>query len=47
VRFAFPPEAMKAFREQDVYLVVDHPGEKARTRIPEEVRASLLEDLQP
>jgi len=47
VRFRFPPEAMKAFREQDVYLVVDHPGEKARTRIPEEVRASLLEDLQP
>jgi len=47
VRFAFPPEAMKAFREQEVYLVVDHPGEKARTRIPEEVRASLLEDLQP
>ena len=47
VRFAFPPGAMKAFREQDVYLVVDNPGEKARTRIPEEVRTSLLEDLQP
>ena len=47
VRFAFPPEAIKAFREQDVYLVVDHPGEMARTRIPEEVRASLLEDVQP
>ncbi len=47
VRFRFPPEAMKAFREQEVSLVVDHPGEKARTRIPEEVRASLLEDLQP
>ena len=47
VRFRFPPEAMKAFREQEVYLVVDHPGEKARTRIPEEVRASLLEDFEP
>ena len=46
VRFAFPPGAMKAFREQDVYLVVDHPGEKARTRIPDEVKASLLEDLK-
>ncbi len=45
VRFAFPPEALTAFREQDVYLVVDHPGEKARARVPDEVKASLLEDL--
>jgi len=45
VRFAFPSVAIKAFQEQDVYLVVDHPGEKARTRIPGEVKASLLEDL--
>ncbi|MBI4590378.1 MAG: DUF3501 family protein [Candidatus Rokubacteria bacterium] len=45
VRFAFPAEAIKAFREQDVYLVVDHPGEKGRTRIPDAVKASLLEDL--
>ena len=45
VRFAFPPGAMKAFREQDVYLAVDHPGEKARTRLPDEVKASLLDDL--
>ena len=46
VRFAFPPEAVKAFQDQDVYLVVDHPGEKVRTRISEEVKASLLEDLR-
>ena len=45
VRFAIPPEAIKAFTEQDVYLALDHPGERARTRIPDEVRASLLEDL--
>ena len=46
VRFAFPPEAIKAFQDQDVYLVVDHPGEKVRTRISEEAKASLLEDLR-
>ena len=46
VRFRFPPEAVKAFEEQDAYLVVDHPGEQARTRISEEVKASLLEDLR-
>ncbi len=46
VRFAFPPEAIRAFGEQDAYLVVDHPGEKARTRLPDEVKASLLEDLR-
>jgi len=45
VRFAFPPGAIEAFKEQDVYLVVDHLGEKARTRIADEVKASLLEDL--
>ncbi len=45
IRFTFPPGAMKTFREQDAYLVVDHPGERARTRILDEVKASLLEDL--
>ncbi|MFZ1060896.1 MAG: DUF3501 family protein [Candidatus Rokuibacteriota bacterium] len=45
VRFAFPPEAIKAFGEQDVYLVVEHPREKARARIADEVKAPLLEDL--
>ncbi len=28
-----------------VFLVVDHPSEKARVRLPDEVKASLLEDL--
>lgn len=45
VRFAFPPGASETFKKQDVYLVMDHPGEQARTRIPDEVKASLLEDL--
>jgi hypothetical protein len=45
VRFAFPPRAVEAFREQEAALVVDHPGMKARTRISDEVKASLLEDL--
>lgn len=45
VRFRFPAEAVRAFREQDAYLVVDHPGERARARLPAEVKASLLEDL--
>jgi len=46
VRFTFPPGAIEAFKKQDAYLVVDHPGEKARTRIPDEVKASLLDDLK-
>ena len=46
VRFEFSPEAIKAFRAEEVYLVVDHPGKKARTRIPDEVKASLIEDLE-
>lgn len=46
VRFRFPPEAVRAFAEEEVSLVVDHPGEKARTRIPGEVKAALLEDLR-
>ncbi len=46
VRFAFPPPAVKAFEEQDAYLVADHPGEQGRTRISQEVKASLLEDLR-
>ena len=46
VRFVFPPEAIKALRTEDVYLVVDHPGEKTRTRITDDVKASLVEDLE-
>jgi hypothetical protein len=45
VRFAFPAAAVHAFREAEVSLVVDHPGERARTRLSEETKAALLEDL--
>jgi len=45
VRFAFPPEAVRALRDAEVFLVVDHPGERARTRLSEATRAALLEDL--
>lgn len=45
VRFAFPPEAIPAFRDADAWLVVDQPGEKARTQLSEETKAALLEDL--
>ena len=45
VRFAFPAAAVRAFREAEVSLVVDHPGERARTRLSEETKAALLEDL--
>lgn len=46
VHFKFPPPAILALREEDAYLVVDHPGEKAQTRFPDEVKVSLLEDLE-
>lgn len=45
VRFRFIPEQVRAFRESEVFLVVDHPGEMARVRLPDEVKASLMEDL--
>jgi hypothetical protein len=46
VRFAFPPEAVGAFRSADVHLVVDHPGARARTRLSAEIKAELLTDLE-
>ncbi|MGH7366539.1 MAG: DUF3501 family protein [Candidatus Rokuibacteriota bacterium] len=45
VRFLFTPEAASAFRSSDVYLVVDHPATRARTRLSDETRAELLTDL--
>ncbi len=45
VRFAVPAAAVRAFQEAEVSLVVDHPGERARTRLSEETKAALLEDL--
>jgi hypothetical protein len=47
VRFAFPPDADRAFATAEAFLVVDHPAERARTRLSEETRAALLEDLEP
>jgi hypothetical protein len=45
VRFRFSPEAARAFREAELYLVLDHPADRARTRLSEETRAALLPDL--
>jgi hypothetical protein len=45
VRFRFSPEAARAFREAEVHLVMDHPAERARTRLSNETRAALLPDL--
>jgi len=45
VRFVFTPEAVRAFREGDVDLVVDHPATRARTRLSPETKAELLTDL--
>ena len=45
VRFAFSAEAVRAFREGDVDLVVDHPAARARARLSAETKAELLTDL--
>ena len=45
VRFALPPPAIAAFSSSEVFLVVDHPGERARTRLSEATKAALLQDL--
>jgi hypothetical protein len=46
VRFAFPPEAVRAFADSPVHLVVDHPAVRARVELPAETKAQLLEDLR-
>jgi hypothetical protein len=46
VRFAFPDAALRAFRTSPVFLVVDHPGERARTELSPETKAALLLDLE-
>jgi len=46
VRFAFPPEAVRAFAEAPVHLVVDHPAEHARVELSAETKAELLRDLR-
>jgi hypothetical protein len=45
VRFAFSPEAARAFRTAAVDLVADHPATRARARLSEETKAELLTDL--
>ena len=45
VRFAFTPEAIRAFRTSAVDLVTDHPATRARTRLSDETKAELLTDL--
>jgi hypothetical protein len=47
VRFAFSPEAVSAFRDSEVHLVVDQPATRARTRLSDETKAELLTDLAP
>lgn len=48
VRFSLPAPARRAFADVrlPVWLVVDHPKYRARTRIDGDVRASLAEDLR-
>ncbi len=46
VRFAFPPETLRGFAAAEVHLAVDHPGARARTRLSDEAKAALLEDLE-
>jgi hypothetical protein len=46
VRFAFPPEAVRAFASSPVHLVVDHPAERARVEIAAGTKAQLLQDLR-
>ena len=47
VRFAFSPEAARAFRDSEVHLVVDHPAARARARLSADAMAELLTDLTP
>jgi uncharacterized protein DUF3501 len=47
VRFGFPEPVRRAFRDAPVFLVVDHPAERARVELSAEMKAALLEDLNP
>jgi hypothetical protein len=46
VRFAFPPEAVRAFADSPVHLVVDHAAMRARVELPVETKTQLLQDLR-
>ena len=45
-RFAFPPDAVRAFASSPVHLVVDHAAVRARVELPAETKAQLLQDLR-
>jgi len=45
VRFPLPEAARRTFGEAPVWLIVDHPNEQGRTRLGDETKASLAEDL--
>jgi uncharacterized protein DUF3501 len=45
VRFRFPADAVRMFREGPVHLVVEHPATRARVELSAAARAALLEDL--
>jgi hypothetical protein len=46
VRFAFPPDAVRAFADSPVHLVVDHAAVRARVELPAGTKAQLLQDLR-
>ena len=46
VRFAFRPDAIRAFMDSPVHLAVDHPAERARVELSPETKAELLRDLR-
>lgn len=46
VRFAFSPEAARAFATSPVSLVVDHPAERDRVELSAETKTQLLLDLR-
>ena len=46
VRFAFPPDAIRAFMDSPVHLVVDHPAERARVGLSPETKTELIQDLR-
>jgi hypothetical protein len=46
VRFALSAAAIRAFPTAEVFLAVDHLGARDRTRLSEETKSALLEDLR-
>jgi hypothetical protein len=46
VRFPLSAAARRRFRSADVWLIVEHPNERARTRLTGEIKASLARDLE-